>query len=288
VVADRLSAARSTLESMKDAMKSLREQVASSVTVELDLAGAMSGGGWQKSTDAAGNTRYTSGTGGGMAGIRSHVSGLLGKARTFAGKIKDLIKAGFPASIVQYIAGMGVEGGATAASMILAASKADQSGLIGDWVELESVSGSVGSLVADQMYGAGVAAQEGLIAGLLSDEAKLAAAAQTLADQLTAAVKKALKIKSPSRLWRDEIGLMLAKGTAAGLDAGRATVIASARALLDPAIMGSERWENYPGGSGDDDGRVVVKVTNHYPQAEPTSVTANKALQYAAALGLGA
>ena len=31
---------------------------------------------------------------------------------------------------------------------------------------------------------------------------------------------------------------------------------------------------------------MQVHVTNHYPQAEPTSVTTNKALEYAAALGL--
>lgn len=282
VVADRLSAARSTLESMKDAMKSLREQVASSVTGELDLAGAMSGGGWQKSTDAAGNTHYTSGTGGGMAGIRSHVSGLLGKARTFAGKIKDLIKAGFPASIVQYIAGMGVEGGASAAAMILSASKTDQSGLIGDWAALDAVSGSVGSMISEQMYGAGISAQEGLIAGLMADDAKLAKAAEALAAKLTAAVKKALKIKSPSRLWRDEVGLMLAKGVAEGLGAGRATVAASARALLSPAIAGSPNWENYPGGAG---GGITYAPTYNNPIAEPTEIVRNRDLQLLAAMG---
>lgn len=38
--------------------------------------------------------------------------------------------------------------------------------------------------------------------------------------------------------------------------------------------------------TGETAGRqTVVQVTNHYPQAEPTSVTTNRALQYAAALG---
>jgi phage-related protein len=37
------------------------------------------------------------------------------------------------------------------------------------------------------------------------------------------------------------------------------------------------------GGPG---GGVTINITNHYPQAEPTSVTTNKALQYAAALGV--
>ncbi|GGU85642.1 hypothetical protein GCM10010178_89750 [Lentzea flava] len=30
----------------------------------------------------------------------------------------------------------------------------------------------------------------------------------------------------------------------------------------------------------------VVHVTNHYPQAEPTSTTVNRSLQYAGALGV--
>ena len=32
---------------------------------------------------------------------------------------------------------------------------------------------------------------------------------------------------------------------------------------------------------------VSVQVVNHYPQAEPTSVTVNRALQMAAAMGVG-
>ncbi len=32
--------------------------------------------------------------------------------------------------------------------------------------------------------------------------------------------------------------------------------------------------------------RAVVNVTNHYPVAEPTSVSVNRGLQYAGALGV--
>ena len=40
------------------------------------------------------------------------------------------------------------------------------------------------------------------------------------------------------------------------------------------------------GGSGGPGREVTIQITNHYPQAEPTSVTTNRALQYAAALGV--
>lgn len=45
----------------------------------------------------------------------------------------------------------------------------------------------------------------------------------------------------------------------------------------------------YPNGTGPADAggrKVEINVVNHYPQAEPTSVTTNKALQYAAAIGV--
>lgn len=41
------------------------------------------------------------------------------------------------------------------------------------------------------------------------------------------------------------------------------------------------------GSQGVDAPQTVVQITNHYPQAEPTSLTTKRALQYAAALGVG-
>ncbi|MEV4177011.1 hypothetical protein [Nonomuraea sp. NPDC049709] len=40
------------------------------------------------------------------------------------------------------------------------------------------------------------------------------------------------------------------------------------------------------GGLGGTQSRVVVHQTNYYPQAEPTSATVNRGLQFAGALGV--
>ena len=62
-----------------------------------------------------------------------------------------------------------------------------------------SWSANAGDYVAGQMYDVGIAASEGIVQGLESDSKKLEAAAEKLANTLTAAVKKALGIKSRSR-----------------------------------------------------------------------------------------
>ncbi len=59
---------------------------------------------------------------------------------------------------------------------------------------------------------------------------------------------------------------------------------------VDPYSVAASR-PVYPSQSAMADGlaatrQTVVQVTNHYPQAEPTSITTNRALQYVAAMGL--
>lgn len=230
VMAERIKEARDTLSDLVAERDGLRDQIAGTIFGEVDLASAMETR--VQHTNAAGDVWYSAQTG--FAGIAAHVKALAAKAKVFAGKLKDLIKAGLPASLVQQIAGMGIDAGTTAATAILGATKTEQGSLVSDWKSLESWSDVAGLVVADQMYAVGIAAQQGIVDGLLADDAKLVAAAESLADTLTKAVKKKLGIKSPSKVFRDQVGLMVAKGTAQGIDAGRSLVAASARGLLDP------------------------------------------------------
>lgn len=230
VMAERIKEARDTLSDLVAERDGLRDQIAGTIFGEVDLASAMATR--VQHTNAAGDVWYSAQTG--FAGIAAHVKALAAKAKVFAGKLKDLIKAGLPASLVQQIAGMGIDAGTTAATAILGATKTEQGSLISDWKALESWSDVAGLAVADQMYAVGIAAQQGIVNGLLADDAKLVAAAESLAETLTKAVKKKLGIKSPSKVFRDQVGLMVAKGTAQGIDAGRSLVAASARGLLDP------------------------------------------------------
>lgn len=282
VMAERIKDAQGALNDLISERDGLRNQIAGAIFGEVDLASAMEqGGSWSKHQDAAGNTWYSgSRSSGGFAGIAAHVSALAAKAKTFAGKLKDLIKAGLPGSLVQQIAGMGIDGGTSAASAILSATKTEQGSLVSDWKALESWSDAAGLTVADQMYAVGIAAQQGIVDGLLADDAKLVAAAEALADKLTKAVKKKLGIKSPSRVFRDEVGLMAAKGAAQGLEAGRSLVTKAASSLLGPGAIAQ------PDAFSGIDGRVVYYApTYYYPQAVPEALTRNENLAHAAELG---
>lgn len=238
VMAERIKDANAVLADLLKESDSLRDQIASSITGELDLVAAM-GTTRAAITNAQGKVVGWTTTSG-FSGIAAHVKGLAAKAKAFAGKLQDLIKAGFPAGLVQEVAGLGTTDGISVANSLLSATSAERTSLISDYSALTSWSSQAGSYVADQMYGVGIAAQEGIIAGLMADDAKIAKAAENLATKLTKAVKKKLGIKSPSTVFRDEVGLMAAKGAAQGLDAGRRIVAASARSLIDPVLLSGD------------------------------------------------
>ncbi|MEU7891689.1 hypothetical protein AB0B45_02365 [Nonomuraea sp. NPDC049152] len=105
-------------------------------------------------------------------------------------------------------------------------------------------------------------------------------------------VKNSLGIKSPSRVFA-AIGRFMMQGMAVGVDktAGlvvssleKVATLASKTAMPDLSVPGVTVPEGLGGGRALS--RTVVNVTNHYPQAEPTSVTVNRGLQYVGAMGV--
>ncbi|MFD8529409.1 hypothetical protein ACFV0L_18515 [Streptosporangium canum] len=105
-------------------------------------------------------------------------------------------------------------------------------------------------------------------------------------------VKSSLGIKSPSRVFAT-IGRFMMQGMSIGLDKGAGLVIASLNKVTSLAAKTTMPNLSVPGvtvpdglGSGHAFSRTVVHVTNHYPQAEPTSVTVNRGLQLVGAIGV--
>ncbi|MFG3438324.1 hypothetical protein ACGF0J_13865 [Nonomuraea sp. NPDC047897] len=105
-------------------------------------------------------------------------------------------------------------------------------------------------------------------------------------------VKNSLGIKSPSKVFAT-IGRFMMQGLAVGVDktAGlvvsslkRVTTLAAKTAMPDLSVPGVTVPDGLAGGRALS--RTVVNVTNHYPQAEPTSVTVNRSLQYVGAMGV--
>ncbi|MEV4472802.1 hypothetical protein [Nonomuraea sp. NPDC049504] len=104
--------------------------------------------------------------------------------------------------------------------------------------------------------------------------------------------KDALGIKSPSKVFA-QIGHFMMQGMSIGLDKSAGLVATSLKKVATLATKTAMPDLSVPGvtvpeglGGGRASSRAVVNVTNHYPQAEPTSVTVNRSLQYVGAMGV--
>lgn len=141
----------------------------------------------------------------------------LAQAKEFAAKIKALIAAGLNKTTIQQLLDAGVEGGLGTASTILAggSSVIDQVNSLTS--QLSTAGQGLGSSAAQTMYGAGIQAAQGLIKGLEKQGKALDRIAKKLAETLINAVKKALDIHSPSRVFR-KLGKFTAQGMTLGLN----------------------------------------------------------------------
>lgn len=210
----RLDTARGKLKELQDQFSQLSSSFRDQLRGEIDLGSAIQSDGTATFDQVAAN-----------------VSGLAAKMKTFAGLLKKLIAEGLPPALVQEVASLGTEKGIAIARALLSGTDAQRSSLVSDFKSIQSSTASIGNLLADQMYGAGIEAQKGLIKGLEANEKALVAAAKKIAQRITNEVKKELGIKSPSKVFQ-EIGLNITQGLANGIDQGQRVVDQSMRRLV--------------------------------------------------------
>lgn len=210
----RLDNARKRLQELQDQYNQMRESVRDQLRGELNLG---------SSVGQDGTTTFDQ--------VATNVAGLAAKMRTFAGLLKKLVAAGLPAALVQEVASLGTTEGIAVANALLSGTDAQRRDLIADFTSIQNSTSQIGTILAEQMYRAGIDAQKGLIKGLEANEKALIEAAKRIAKRITDEVKRELGIKSPSTVFRD-IGLNITQGLANGLNAGKRTVDASMRALV--------------------------------------------------------
>ncbi|MEU0808802.1 phage tail tape measure protein [Streptomyces sp. NPDC005970] len=164
------------------------------------------------------------------------ISGLRGKqaeAATFQGQIAKLSKRGLSQDLIRQLVEQGPGG-----ALIGMVSGASQ-GQLGELNKLAKsgakLSTSFGNTMADAMYDSGKQAGRGFLTGLQAQEKELQKAMDKLGASLVTAIKKRLKIKSPSRVTA-AIGAQTAQGVAVGLDSTASTVAAAAARVADAAV----------------------------------------------------
>jgi hypothetical protein len=82
-------------------------------------------------------------------------------------------------------------------------------------------------------YGIGASFIDGMAAGAEANDSYLSGTLADIVRRGVAAAKGAAGISSPSKVFRDEVGLPIAQGIGAGLDAGQSGVLASADDLVN-------------------------------------------------------
>jgi uncharacterized membrane-anchored protein YhcB (DUF1043 family) len=170
------------------------------------------------------------------ATITEDLQAKLQALQDFTAKVDALRQAGLNQTTVDQIIAEGVEKGSLTASALVAGGPQAIAAVNGIQSQITAAAGQLGQVAAVNMYGTGAQAAAGFITGLESDLAGIEKSANKIARALVRAIRKELKIKSPSRVSRD-----LARNFTDGIviqtqrDAGRVSIAgkATARAMID-------------------------------------------------------
>ncbi|WP_086560124.1 peptidoglycan DD-metalloendopeptidase family protein [Streptomyces africanus] len=150
--------------------------------------------------------------GGILAGLKVR----LGQIKDFGKNLQTLAARGLSKALLQQIISAGPDQGAAWAKALVDATPQQLKELNSVQSQITTAAGQYGKDAADAMYDAGAQSGKGYLAGLKAQEASINKAMSDLAKKIQAAIKKALKIKSPSRVFAD-LGKYTVQGFAQGV-----------------------------------------------------------------------
>ncbi|MFJ8345020.1 phage tail tape measure protein [Streptomyces sp. NPDC094153] len=195
----------------------------------------------------------------------------MAQAVQFAAQLQTLKKKGLSADLIAQIAAAGVEQGGATAAALSGASK----GQIAEINKLQkttvSAADTAGKAVADSMYGSGIKAAQGLVKGLQSQEKAIEKQMLKIAKAMQKAIKQALGIKSPSRVFMG-IGQWIPRGLAAGVE-GAAHHATRAVDRLATSVTGAGSFVGSGLAMAGAGGGGAVVVHNHFEFHVEGSVT---------------
>lgn len=221
----KLDAVSKSLEKAKDKLDKLKDsasQLSSSVK-----SGIVSGANITKAAGAE-DSQVTINT------LMSQMTASAANSKQFASMLKSLKDKGLRGDLIEQIAEAGIEGGGMeTAAAILGGGSNEIKQMNSLQKQITANAGAAGKTAADAMYAAGIKAAEGLVKGLQSKESQIEKHMMALAKNMEKAIKKALGIKSPSKVM-EEVGDYTAEGFAVGMRKNRSVPPAWASMLSTP------------------------------------------------------
>ncbi|MFE0771965.1 hypothetical protein [Streptomyces sp. NPDC058861] len=188
------------------------------------------------------------------------------QAKRFAAVLAKLKKLGLNQSSFDQIAMAGPEAGLAAAEAIANAGASGVSEINDLQKELQKYATQAGSTASHYMYDAGIRAAEGLVKGLEAQQSSIEKQMLKIADAMVKAIRQALDIHSPSRLFR-KLGAFVGEGFGLGVEDERGRVERAANALASSATSGASREVTAAVSGGltaAGSGQAVTKVLNYY------------------------
>lgn len=156
------------------------------------------------------------------SGIKRVLTKQLAQVKAFGANIRALDKRGLPKAFLKQLLDAGLDGAATAAALVRS-SGADFEAIKNLTNELTTEANKLGVDAGSILYDEGIATMQGLINGLKSQDAALEAQMLKIAKSMKKAIKQALGIKSPSKVF-EYYGRMTGRGMARGVDKSSAEV----------------------------------------------------------------
>ncbi|MEU9498255.1 phage tail tape measure protein [Streptomyces sp. NPDC048196] len=249
----RLAASTNSTSSRLQKLAKQRDTVASKV----DAAKAFAADQKKAVTDYLGLGQFSSATGLGdvLAGLETRLK----TVKDNRADIAKLAKRGLSKTAISQLSGLGLD--STLPGILAGATSSEIKTVNRLLSQGSSLATSYGNGMADLLYDSGKNASKGFLAGLLGQEKQIQAAMNRLGAGLVKGVKRSLKIKSPSRVMRDEVGAQVGAGLVVGMDATASSVAAAAARMANTAAGGGYRSLTAPGaGRAGDAGPVVVEV----------------------------
>lgn len=245
----------------------------------------------QMASDVAGRARLSvadvTGPGGGPVTARAISSALMARVNTivrFDRDLKTLAAKGLPRSVLADLVAADVESGAAAAAALVAADAWDWAHVVAAAKEMDVATAWLGSRTAGSTYDSGVKAAQGIVAGLRSQRDAVATEMAGIARLMVATLRRALGIRSPSRVMAG-VGLATAAGLRRGLAAGQAGVDAAVAGLVDPSRVAAVKPPGVayaPGAAAAGRTLHIQTLTVTHPAPEPVGSSVVDGLRRAA------
>lgn len=161
-------------------------------------------------------------------------------AKDFAADIAMLAKRGLNKELIGQLIAAGPQDGGAMADALANSSTQTIREFNSLQNQLNASAVKVGKSAADALYGAGLRAAQGLVKGLASQQKAIENLMNRIAGSMIKSIKKALRIKSPSRIMFN-LGKFTSEGLALGIESLRKQVEQAAQSLATASILPTVR-----------------------------------------------